>query len=125
MKEVLTCKQTIDAIGPYSTAIRSGNTIYVSGQLPIDKETGEMPADVKAQARQSLLNLKFILEENNSSLDDILKTTVFVTDIKKFNEINEIYGSFFDSKYPARSLVEVSNLPKGSQIEIECIATCK
>lgn len=124
MKETLTCSKTIDAIGPYSTAIKVKDTIYVSGQLPINRETNSMPSDVKEQTRQSLLNIKYILEENNSSLENIVKTTVFVTDLSFFTDINEIYGSFFKDNYPARSLVQVARLPKDAMIEIECVALC-
>lgn len=111
------------AVGPYSQGIKSGNMIFTSGQLHINPETGELlKGDIQAQTRQSLENVKAILKEAGASLEDVVKVTVFVTDIEKFSLVNEIYGEYFANHKPARSLVEVSRLPLGGEIEIEAIA---
>ena len=109
------------AIGPYSQGIIVNNIIYTSGQIPINPLTGLIEAsDIETQAHQAFKNLKAILEEAGSSLDKVIKTTVFVKNIADFNKINEIYATYFINK-PARSLVEVSSLPKNALIEIEAI----
>lgn len=109
------------AIGPYSQGIIVNNIIYTSGQIPINPLTGLIEeSDIEAQAHQAFKNLKAILEEAGSSLDKVIKTTVFVKNIADFNKINEIYATYFINK-PARSLVEVSCLPKNALIEIEAI----
>lgn len=111
------------AVGPYSQGVKSGNIIYTSGQLPIDPSTGELfKGDIQKQARLSLENVKAIVEAGNGTIDDIVKVTVFVTDINNFSLINEEYAKFFGDHKPARSLVEVSKLPKGGDLEIEAIA---
>lgn len=109
------------AIGPYSQGIIVNNIIYTSGQIPINPLTGLIEeSDIEAQVHQAFKNLKAILEEAGSSLDKVIKTTVFVKNISDFNKINEIYATYFINK-PARSLVEVSCLPKNALIEIEAI----
>ena len=110
------------AIGPYSQAVQAGVSLYVSGQIPVDPSTGKMPDDISLQARQSLENLKAILEASGYSLSDVVKTTVFVTDINNFNAINAVYAEYFPKEAPARSFVAVKDLPKGAGIEIEAIA---
>ncbi|MEK6679363.1 MAG: RidA family protein [Nitrospirota bacterium] len=111
------------AIGPYSQAVKIGNFIFLSGQIPIDPKTGELVnGDIKAQFELVIENIKNILSEAGASLHDIVKATLFLKDIKEFSEINTIYGRYFDSEPPARSTVEVSNLPKGARFELEVIA---
>ena len=123
MKSVIATNQAPGAIGPYSQAIRVGNLLFVSGQLPIDPATGAFPADVSAQTRQSLTNAKAILEAAGSSMDQVVKTTVFLSDMNNFGAMNAVYGTFFtEGTYPARSAVEVARLPKDALVEIEVIA---
>ncbi len=122
MKQVVCCDKTPAAVGPYSSAIVSNGVVYVSGQLPIDAATGQMPADVAAQTRQSLSNVKALLEAAGSSMDKILKTTVFLQNIADFAAMNEVYSQLVPAPFPARSAVEVGALPKGALVEIECIA---
>lgn len=111
------------AVGPYSQGVKSGNIIYTSGQLPIDPATGELlKGDIQKEARLALENVKAVIEEGNGKIEDIVKVTVFVTDINNFSLINEVYAEFFGDHKPARSLIEVSKLPKGGDLEIEAIA---
>lgn len=119
--KIVNTKKAPKAIGPYSQGIIVNNIIYTSGQIPINPLTGLIEeSDIEAQAHQAFKNLKAILEEAGSSLDKVIKTTVFVKNISDFNKINEIYATYFINK-PARSLVEVSCLPKNALIEIEAI----
>ncbi|MDO4866478.1 MAG: RidA family protein [Clostridia bacterium] len=112
------------AIGPYSTAVIQGGSCYLSGMIPVDPATGRLAGeDVKVQARQVFENMKTVLEELNLSLADILKTTVFLTDLGTFGEVNEIYADYFGPDYPARSCVQVSALPMGARIEVEAVAS--
>ncbi|SEU29805.1 RidA family protein [Paenibacillus sp. NFR01] len=113
------------AIGPYSQAIVNGNWIFTSGQLGLNPETGELAEGVQEQARQSLSNVKAILEEAGASLDHVVKTTVFLKDMNDFAAVNEVYSTFFAEPYPARSAVEVARLPKDGLVEIEAIARKK
>lgn len=111
------------AIGPYSQAVRGGDTIYVSGQLPIDPATGAFAgADVKAQTRQSLMNMKAILQAAGTDMDKVVKTTVLLKDIADFGAMNEVYAEFFSEPYPARAAYQVVALPKDALVEIECVA---
>ena len=111
------------AIGPYSQAVKAGNTVYVSGQLPIDPATGEFAgADIASQTRQSLTNMKAILEANGMTMADVVKTTVLLADIAEFAAMNAVYAEFFAEPYPARAAYQVANLPKGAKVEIEAIA---
>ena len=110
------------AIGPYSQAIQAGEFLYVSGQIPVDPATGEIPADVKAQAKCSLENLKAIVEAGGYTLSDVVKTTVFAADIRDFSDVNAVYAEYFPKDAPARSFVAVKDLPKGVKIEIEAVA---
>ncbi len=108
------------AIGPYSQAIDLGNMIFTSGQIPVAPD-GSVSEDISEQARQALLNLKAVIEAGGSSLDKVIKTTVFITDMAQFGAINAVYSEFFSEPYPARSCVQVAALPKGVSIEIEAI----
>ncbi|MDR2460052.1 MAG: RidA family protein [Deltaproteobacteria bacterium] len=110
------------AIGPYSQALVSGNLVFVSGQLPIDPKTGEMPADISAQVKNSLKNIQSIVEASGSSLTKVLKVSIFLTDLANFQTANEVYATFFKEPYPARSTVQISALPKGALVEIDAIA---
>lgn len=122
MKQINT-KNAPAAIGPYSQAVSSGGFIFVSGQLPIDPATGEFPeGGVEAQTRQSLTNIKSILEEAGSGLDKVLKTTVLLADMGDFAAMNGVYAEFFGTPYPARCAFAVKTLPKGALVEIECMA---
>ncbi|MCL1616902.1 RidA family protein [Bacteroides sp. ET71] len=122
MKKAINCQKAPGAIGPYSQAIETMGMVFVSGQLPIDAETGVMPQGAKEQTRQSLENVKHILEEVDLTMNDVVKTTVFLADMSLFAEMNEIYSVYFKAPFPARSAVAVKALPKGALVEIECIA---
>jgi 2-iminobutanoate/2-iminopropanoate deaminase len=122
-KLVITTEKAPKALGPYSVAIRFGNQIYTAGQLGLIPETGELaPGGIEAETRQALSNLKNVLEAAGSSLDQVVKTTVFLRDMGDFPRVNSIYGEFFTSKYPARSTVQVAALPKAGAVEIEAFA---
>ena len=123
MKEAIATKNAPAAIGPYSQAIRTEGLVYCSGQLPIDPATGKMPENVKDQTRQSLANVKAILEAGGLTIDDVVKTTVLLADMSLFGEMNEVYGETFSQPYPARSAFAVKALPMGALVEIEVIAT--
>ena len=111
------------AIGPYSQAIQAGNTIYVSGQLPIDPATGAFAGDeIKVQTRQSLTNIKNILAEAGTDMSAVVETTVLLANIADFAAMNEVYAEFFSAPYPARAAFQVACLPKNALIEIECVA---
>ena len=111
------------AIGPYSQAIDAGETVYVSGQLPIDPATGTWPqGGIQAEARQSLTNIRNILAEAGLTMKNVAKVTVLLADIQNFAAVNEVYAEFFEAPYPARSAFAVAALPKGANIEIEAIA---
>ena len=123
MKKVISTSKAPAAIGPYSQAIQVGNLVFASGQIPIDPATGNFVAGgVKEQARQSLTNVKAILKEAGLSLDNVVKTTVFLADMNDFADVNAVYAEFFAEPYPARSAVAVKTLPKGALVEIEVIA---
>ncbi|MBQ6738487.1 MAG: RidA family protein [Synergistaceae bacterium] len=122
VRKVVSTDKAPAAIGPYSQAIQAGEFLYVSGQIPVDPSTGNIPETISAQAEQSLTNLKNILSAAGYLLSDVVKTTVFVTDISNFAEVNEIYAKYFDREAPARSFVAVKDLPKGVGIEIEAVA---
>ena len=111
------------AIGPYSQAIQAGNTVYVSGQLPLDPATGAFAgADIAAQTRQSLTNIRSILAEAGYSMTDVVKTTVLLADIADFAAMNAVYAEFFTAPFPARAAFQVAALPKNALVEIECVA---
>ena len=111
------------AIGPYSQAIKAGNTVYVSGQLPIDPATGAFAgSDITAQTRQSLTNLKNILNAAGADMCDVVKTTVLLADIADFAAMNAVYAEFFSAPYPARAAFQAACLPRNALVEIECVA---
>lgn len=123
MKTVISTTNAPAAIGPYSQAIRVGNIIFTSGQIPIDPATGSfVEGGIKEQTRQSLLNVKAILNEAGTTMDHVIKTTVFMADMNDFAEMNNVYSEFFNTPFPARSAVAVKTLPKGALVEIEVIA---
>lgn len=122
MKEIVETKAAPGAIGPYSQATKLNGMVYTSGQLPVDPETGAMPEGADKQAEQSLKNLQAVVEAAGSSMDKVIKTTVFIKHMDDFARINEVYAKFFEAPYPARSCVEVARLPKDALVEIECIA---
>jgi len=109
------------AIGPYSPAVKLGDFVYVSGQLPLDSEGKLVEGKIQEQAYQVLKNMEAVLAEMNLEMRHIVKTTVFLTDLADFNELNEIYATYFSDPYPARSTIQVAALPKGAKIEIEAI----
>ena len=126
MKEIVSTEKAPGAIGPYSQAIKAGGMVYCSGQIPIDPATGEFVSDVVAeQTEQVLRNLGEVLTAAGSSLDDVVKTTVFLADMNDFAEMNEVYARFFSDNKPARATVQAARLPRDARVEIECIATAK
>jgi len=123
VKEIITTKKAPAAVGPYSQAVKYGNLIFTSGTIGIDPGTGLLvEGGIQAQAKQSLENLKAVLEAAGTSLEKVLKTTVFIKDMNDFSKVNEIYAQYFTSGQPGRSCVEVARLPKDALIEIEAIA---
>lgn len=110
------------AIGPYSQGIDTGSLVFVSGQIPTDPETGDLKVDIKEATKQSMENLKAVLEAGGTCLNKVIKTTIFITNMKNFPLVNEVYGAYFADHKPARSCVEVMSLPKGALVEIEAIA---
>ncbi len=113
------------AVGPYSQAVKMGNLLFVSGQMPVNPATGELVGgDAGAKAKQCMKNILAILDEMKLTADNIVKTTIFLTDMDDFGLVNEAYASFFSGNYPARSCVEVSRLPKNVDVEIEVVACC-
>jgi 2-iminobutanoate/2-iminopropanoate deaminase len=122
-KEIVRTDRAPAAIGPYSQAVKMGEMIFVSGQIPIDPATGDIVnGDIKVQTRQVLTHLKSVLEAAGSSMAKVVKTTVFITNMDDFAQVNEIYAEFFTTQPPARACVEVSRLPKNVSVEIEAIA---
>jgi 2-iminobutanoate/2-iminopropanoate deaminase len=123
MKKIISTSDAPAAIGPYSQAVRAGSTIYCAGQIPLDPKTGQIVAgDISAQTKRVLENIAAVLRAEGLSIDSVVKTTIFLTDLGDFPVVNEIYGSYFKSQPPARSTVQVAALPKGANIEIEVIA---
>lgn len=123
MKEAIFTESAPAAIGPYSQAVRAAGLVFVSGQLPVDPATGEFAGDtVSEQTRQSLKNVRAILEQAGANMSNVLKTTVFLDSMEDFAAMNEVYAEFFEEPYPARAAVEVAKLPKGALVEIEVIA---
>ena len=121
MKNVVTSKAPA-AIGPYSQGIDIGNLVFTSGQLPLNMDTGEMETEIKAATKASLSNVKAILAEAGLTMDNVIKTTVFISDMNNFAAMNEVYNEFFEgTEYPARSAFEVATLPKNALIEIEAV----
>ncbi len=121
--EAIHTEKAPKAIGPYSQAIKVGNMLFASGQIPVDPATGEFAeGGIKGQTRQSLTNVQAILKEAGTDLTKVVKTTVFLSDMGNFAAMNEVYAEFFQQPYPARSAVAVKDLPKGALVEIECVA---
>ena len=125
MKNIISTAKAPAAIGPYSQATDLGSLVITSGQLPIDPATGAFPEGIQEQTRQSLTNLKSILEQAGSDLNKVLKTTVFLADMNDFAAMNGIYSEFFKAPFPARCAFAVKTLPKGALVEIECIAAAE
>jgi 2-iminobutanoate/2-iminopropanoate deaminase len=123
MKEIVSTENAPGAIGPYSQAIKANGMVFCSGQIPIDPATGEfVSADVTEQTEQVLKNLSEVLKAAGSSLDAVVKTTVFLADMNDFVQMNEVYGRYFSGNKPARATVQAARLPKDARVEIECIA---
>ena len=122
MKETIKAKNAPAAIGPYSHAVVAGNLMFLSGQIAINPKTGEMPAGVQAQTAQAIANIKAILAEKGATLDNVVKTTVYLAEMSLFGEMNEIYAQHFSEPFPARSAIAVKELPKRALVEIEVIA---
>lgn len=122
-KEIVSTKNAPGAVGPYSQAVKCDNMVYTAGQIALDPVTGQMvEGGIKEQTHQVFANLKAVLEAAGTSLENVVKTTVFIVDMDKFGEVNEVYASYFTGDFPARSCVEVSRLPKGALVEIEVVA---
>ncbi|MDM8301010.1 RidA family protein [Collinsella tanakaei] len=121
-KNVIASDKAPAALGPYSAGIKTGNMVFLSGQLGIDPATGKLPEGVEAQAAQSLANVEALLAAAGATFDNVVKTTVFLADIADFAKVNEIYASKFSQPFPARSAVQVGALPAGGLVEIEVIA---
>ena len=122
-KQVVRSEIAPQAIGPYSIATRFGNLVFTAGQLGMDPDSGELvEGGVQAETRQALTNLKHVLEAAGASMNDVLKTTVFLRDMNDFASMNAVYGEFFTESYPARSAVQVAALPKDGAVEIEAVA---
>ncbi len=123
MKEIISTENAPGAIGPYSQAVKTGGMIFCSGQIPIDITTGEfVSSDVAEQTEQVLKNLSAVLEAAQSSLNDVVKTTVFLADMNDFGAMNEVYAKYFSENKPARATVQAAGLPRGARVEIDCIA---
>lgn len=122
MKKVIATTKAPGAIGPYSQAIDTGSFVFASGQIPINPATGEIPEGIIAQTEQALANVKAILAEAGLTVDNVVKTTVFLADMTEFGAMNEVYAKNFTEPFPARSAVAVKDLPKGVRVEVEVIA---
>ncbi|KAB1434405.1 RidA family protein [Candidatus Galacturonibacter soehngenii] len=123
MKKAISTDKAPAAIGPYSQAIEVNGLVYTSGVIPVNPETGEIPEGVEAQATQVFVNLVNLLQASGTSMENVVKTTVFIKDMNDFAKINEVYAKYFTGVYPARSCVEVARLPKDVLLEVESIAT--
>jgi 2-iminobutanoate/2-iminopropanoate deaminase len=122
-KKVIQTDKAPKAIGPYSQAIQAGKLLFLSGQIPLDPKTGELTGrDIRQQTQQVLENIKGLLESQELGMKDVVKVTIFLKDIGNFNQMNEVYATYFSSSPPARSTVEVAKLPRNAEIEIEAIA---
>jgi len=123
--EVVATDKAPSAIGPYSQAVKLGTLVFTAGQIPLDPATGKLvEGDIKAQTERVLLNLTAVLEAAGSSLNRVVKTTCFLTDLGDFGEFNEVYAKHFGSHKPARSTIQAAKLPAGASVEVECIADC-
>ena len=122
-KEIVTTDRAPAALGPYSVAVKAGHFVFTAGQLGLDPETGEFaPGGIGAETRQALENLKNVLEAAGSSLENVVKTIVFLRDMNDFSAMNAVYGEFFTDAFPARSAVQAARLPKDGAVEIEAVA---
>lgn len=122
-KKIINTELAPEAIGPYSQSVLAGNILFISGQLPIDPETGKFAGnDIKSQTEQSLKNIESILEKAGCTMDNVVKTTVLLNDMGDFAKMNEVYAKFFTKDYPARAAYEVARLPKDALVEIEAVA---
>jgi 2-iminobutanoate/2-iminopropanoate deaminase len=122
-KKVIQTEKAPKAIGPYSQAIRAGNFLFLSGQIPLDPKTGELVrGDIRQRTQQVLENIKGVLESQKLGMEDVVKVTIFLKNIGDFNQVNEVYGTYFPSSPPARSTVAVAGLPRNVEIEIEAVA---
>jgi 2-iminobutanoate/2-iminopropanoate deaminase len=125
-KKIFSSENAPAAVGPYSMGVKTGNLVFLSGQLGLNPATGEfVEGGIVEQTRQSLSNLENVLKSNGLGMENVVKTTVFLKDMNDFSKMNAVYGSFFKGDYPARSTIEVSALPKNGKIEIEAIAFLK
>ncbi len=122
MKQIISSPHAPKAVGPYSQAVEANGTLYISGQLPINPETGKMAEGIKEQAQQCLHNIGEILTEADYGFGDVVKSTVLLTDMNDFSVVNEVYASFYKEPYPARVCYQVAKLPMGAMVEIETIA---
>lgn len=122
MKKIIHSDNAPKAVGPYSQAVEANGTLYLSGQLPIDPKTNNMPESIEEQTKQSFANLKAILKEAGYGLENVVKVTVLLADINDFGAMNEVYATYFTKDMPARAAYEVANLPMGAKVEIEAIA---
>ena len=121
-KEIISTENAPQAIGPYSQAVKAGNLMFISGQIPLDPKTGDLVSEsIEDQAKQVLDNVKSICEASGNSLDDIVKISIFLTDLNNFSVVNDVMKEYFSEPYPARATVEVSGLPLGVNVEIEAI----
>jgi len=124
MKEAVSSPEAPKAIGPYSQAVRAGQLLFVSGQVPLDPATGQIVAgDIETQTRRVFDNLAAVLKAGGRSFADVVRTTVFLADMNDFTAVNDIYGTYFSAPYPARATVQVARLPKDARIEIDLIAS--
>ena len=123
-KEIISTENAPQAIGPYSQAVKAGNLMFISGQIPLDPKTGDLVSEsIEEQAKQVLDNVKSICEAAGSSLDDIVKISIFLTDLNNFSVVNDVMKEYFSEPYPARATVEVSGLPRGVNVEIGAIVS--
>ena len=123
MKKIVSTTEAPAAVGPYSQAVRVGQFIFTAGQIPLDPKSGQIVSqDISEQTRRVLDNLTAVLQAENLTFNHIVKTTIFLMDMNDFQAVNDVYASYFSAQPPARSTVQVSGLPKGARVEIECIA---
>ncbi|MGI6704119.1 MAG: RidA family protein [Clostridia bacterium] len=122
-KEIVSTQKAPGAVGPYSQAVKCGNMVYTAGQVALNPETGQMvEGGIEEQTHQVFANLKAVLEAAGTGLENVVKATVFITDMEKFGDVNRVYGQYFTGDFPARSCIEVGRLPKDALVEIEVVA---
>jgi len=122
-KEIISTKEAPAAIGPYSQAVKVGDLVFVSGQIPLDPATGEMvEGDIEAQTKRVMENLRAVLQAAGAGFEHVVRSTIYLTDLGDFAKVNAIYGSYFPSEPPARATVQVAALPRGSKVEIDVVA---